>query len=548
MSVQIKTTEEKERAATILQDDLIDLAVASAAAGRNSLIESPTGSGKSRMYTRLAKLLCEQGHTVFVAAHRRNLVTQGARNYGKWNDAADGETTIGMSGEIDQSGQTVFSTIQTASSEKSLAVLKKYDVLIIDEAHHATADHDQYNALIAKMMKDNPGLLVIGVTATPPEQRKGLHRVLESADHHVATFEQVVEAGLVVIPDTVRPNILLKDGRSVRDLVERHRADPRSAEIEGGVTREMRQLLPTDWVQKGADEYDAHLWDRRSLGFYERIKDAEEMREELQGRGYDVATLHSRVKNPEKILLDFQHGRYDSLASVDMISEGYDVPACEGILLGKFQTSEKELRQIYGRTSRGLGGDEERRRRPLLVDLGASTLIHGELGAIARVQSLRGDIERDAVSNVELLPGKSTRSFSPWVALVQTRPDAPQVYGTSIDGRLIYASETSKGFIAVTTDHHEKKGDKVLLFEVPGATRKGVVDHEILGDWMRQKIPTNERSLAQMTSVSDRGASRLESLLKADFDRNGASITRMVQMMGMPPIPKGQRMQMGAGW
>jgi len=164
------------------------------------------------------------------------------------------------------------------------------------------------------------------------------------------------------------------------------------------------------------------------------------------------------------------------------------------------------------------------------------------------LQSLRGDIDRDVVASEELLPGKSQRSFSPWVALDPLRRGAPQVYGTSIDGRLIYASETAKGYIALTTAHHEKRGDKVELFEVPGQDRKGVVAAAPLGDWMRGRIHTNERALAQMATRSDRGVSRLETLLRDDFDRHGASITNMVQMMAMPPIPKGQQIHTGAVW
>jgi superfamily II DNA or RNA helicase len=548
VTVQTRTREENERAATALQDDLIDRAVRNSREGRNSLIEAPTGAGKSRMYTRLAKTLAGKDRRVFVAAHRLNLVSQGADNYDRWNDADAGETTLGMKGVIDQTGQVVFSSVQTASSERSLAALDRYDVLVIDEAHHATRDHEQYGALIAKMTKDNPGLVVVGVTATPPELHAGLHPVLERADHIVATFEQTIEAGLVIIPDTVRPKATLSDQRTtVADLVEQHRADPRSAEIEGGITASMRRLLPADWTETCADMYERHLHGRRSLGYQETIREAEQLREELSGRGYEVATVHSRARHPEKVLQDYRQGRYDALLSVDMISEGYDVPNCEGILLTKYQTSEKELRQIYGRASRGLGG-EQRERLPLLVDMGASTLMHGNLEAIARLQSLRGDIDRDVVENVELLPGKSTRAFSPWVQLDRARADSPQVYGTSIDGRLIYAAETSKGFVAVTTEHHQKKGDKVQLFEVPGAPRKGVIEPERLGDWMRARIHTNERALAQMTSRSERGVSRLESLLREDFDRNGPSITRMVQMMAMPPVPKGQDVWASAAW
>ena len=546
MAVELRTRQDKERAATALQDELIDKAVLSTAAGRHSLIEAPTASGKSRIYNRLAKLIGEQNKRVFIAAHRCNLITQGAENYDKWNKAGFGETTIGMDGEIDQRGRTVFSTIQTASSENILPTLERYDVLIIDEAHHATTKNKDYNALIARLQKENPDLLVIGVTATPPEQLKGLHATLANADHHVATFEQVVEAGLVVIPETVRPRILLQTDRYVSDVVEQHRASERSTDFETGISRDLHKLLPANWNEEVADVYEQHLGDRRSIGFFDRIKDAEEFNEEIRGRKYDMALIHSRMGDTanKKALRAFQHGDYAGLLSVDMISEGYDVPACEGVLLAKMQTSDKELRQIFGRTARGLGG-EERTRKPLLVDVGASTLIHGELGAIAHLQSLRGDIDRDVVDNVELLPGKSSRAFTPWIAMPTASPASPQVFGTSIDGRLIYASETSKGFVAVTTDK-SKKGEKVVLFEVPGNTRKGVIEPHRLGEWMRSRIPTNERALAQMTSKIDKGVSRLESLLKDDFDRNGPSISRMVQMMSMPPIPRSE--QMVAGW
>lgn len=548
MTVQTRTREEIERAATVIQDDLIARAVESSREGRNSLIEAPTGAGKSRMYTRLAKELAGADKRVFVAAHRLSLVTQGADNYERWNGAQEGETTIGMKGDIDQTGQIVFSSIQTASQEKTLDRLEKYDILVIDEAHHATADHVQYGALIDRMKKENPDLVVVGATATPPELHKGLHPELEKADHHVATFEQTIEAGIVVIPETVRPYYVLNDQRStVSDVVDRHRASARSAEIEGGVTKEMRDLLPHDWIELCADMYERHLAGRQNLGFQERIKEAEELREELSGRGHRVATVHSKVRDVERVMKDYKSGEYEALLSVDMISEGWDVPECRGILLTKYQTSAGELKQIYGRTSRGIdrtGVDD----KSLLVDMGASTLMHGDLGAIAKLQSLRGDIDRDVVASEELLPGKSQRSFSPWVALEPLRTGAPQVYGTSIDGRLIYASETPKGYVALTTAHHEKRGDKVELFEVPGQDRKGIVGADRLGDWMRGRIHNNERALAQMTSRSERGMSRLESLLREDFDRHGASITNMVQMMAMPPIPKGQQIRTGTGW
>ncbi|MFZ3481765.1 DEAD/DEAH box helicase [Sphingomonas sp. 3-13AW] len=547
MALQVRTREEIERAATALQDDLIARAVSSSREGRNSLIEAPTGAGKSRMYTRLANELAGSDKRVFVAAHRLALVTQGADNYDRWNDSRQGETTLGMKGDIDQSGRIVFSSIQTASSEKNLEKLAHYDILVIDEAHHATQDHIQYCALIDRMKKSNPNLIVVGATATPPELHKGLHPELAKADHHVATFEQAIEAGIVVVPETVRPHYLLNDERStVADVVNRHRADPRSAEIEGGVTRDMRGLLPANWIELCADMYEKHLSGRQSLGFQERISEANELCEELRGRGIRASTVHSKIRDVEKVMRAYKHGEYEALLSVDMISEGWDVPKCRGILLTKYQTSEKELRQIYGRTSRGI----ERAHgetAPLLVDLGASTLMHGDLGAIARLQSLRGDIDRDVVPSDELLPGKSRRAFSPWVPMPARSPDAPQVFGTSIDGRLIYAAETAKGYVAVTTAHHEKRGDKVELLDIPGQVRKGIVSPDRLGHWMRAHIHTNERALAQMTSRSGQGVSRLEALLHADFNRNGASITNMVRMMTLPPIPKGQHIGMNAG-
>jgi len=102
------------------------------------LVSLPTGTGKTIIFALLAKRL---GVRTLILAHWEELLQQAIQKlHLVWSEANAGilrrKKTDGLLSEV------CIASVQTAVQPKRLAVLKfrNFGLLIIDEAHHATAD------------------------------------------------------------------------------------------------------------------------------------------------------------------------------------------------------------------------------------------------------------------------------------------------------------------------------------------------------------------------------------------------------------------------
>ncbi len=127
-----------------------------------AVIVLPTGAGKSLVIAELARLA--KGN-VLVLAHVKELVEQ---NHAKYE-------SYGLTGAIFSSGlgrketnqRVVFASVQ--SVVRNLESFKnQFSLLVIDECHRVPEDKDSsYQKVISHLRELNPGLKVLGLTATP---------------------------------------------------------------------------------------------------------------------------------------------------------------------------------------------------------------------------------------------------------------------------------------------------------------------------------------------------------------------------------------------
>jgi ATP-dependent helicase IRC3 len=101
------------------------------------LLVLPTGSGKTCIIIAIAELY---GKKTLILAHRDELITQAYQKFKKFSPEADVGIYKGKNKRIDH--QIIISSIQTCNKQNRLQQLKKkgFDVLIIDEAHHAPSE------------------------------------------------------------------------------------------------------------------------------------------------------------------------------------------------------------------------------------------------------------------------------------------------------------------------------------------------------------------------------------------------------------------------
>jgi superfamily II DNA or RNA helicase len=519
--------------ATRLQDRVIDGAISSLDAGRDVFIMAPTGSGKSRKFSVIAAQRALAGQRVIVMAHRQKLVHQAAENMERWAPRPV-ETSIGMHGHIDQSGDVVYSTIQTAHERRGH--LERYDIAIFDEAHHVTDKNVEYRETIEALRRQNPDIQFIGLSATPPDGYHGLDHALQRADRHVITFEEAIAARLVRLPDTKTPRMLYNTHDSLEDVVERHRKSRTSGSFESGIAKQIGQMRGDDWAEQLANQYERVLGERRSLCFFDSIREAKAFAAEMEERGIPVATIHSgqSLKQNDAHRLAYENRKVNALISVDMISEGYDID-CDGILLDKKTTSATEYKQIIGRESRGHGRDDDERGKAILLDTGASTLMHGDIAILAQMQTTQGNLERKTLSGPDFLPTSPDQRFKGWVQLDMPETGA-KAWGTNLNNTIVYVTEMEKGFAAF---HKVKQGktEQIKLLSIEGQSVMGRFTGETLGDWIAKSVQKNGSSITNLMAKNKAGVTRLEAMISDDWKKSASSVKSSVEMFSRFPAP-----------
>ena len=150
------------------QEELVDKVRAAMRTHRRVMVQSPTGSGKTVVFSHIAELVWSNHKRVYAIAHRIEIVNQISRAFAA-NDVRHG---VIAPGRYETGWPVQCGMVQTVANR--LDRLPRPDLLIVDEAHHAIASS------YLKIMEHWKGVHVLMVTATP--QRLDGRGLAEVAD------------------------------------------------------------------------------------------------------------------------------------------------------------------------------------------------------------------------------------------------------------------------------------------------------------------------------------------------------------------------------
>ncbi len=137
-----------------------------------AVVVLPTGSGKSLV---IAELANRARGRVLVLAHVRELVEQNHAKFKAFNQDA-GVFSAGLR-QKDSYQKVIFGSIQSVARAAD-EFFDGFSLVVIDECHRvAIASETQYQVVLDKLSNANPGLCVLGLTATP--YRLGLGWIYE---------------------------------------------------------------------------------------------------------------------------------------------------------------------------------------------------------------------------------------------------------------------------------------------------------------------------------------------------------------------------------
>lgn len=290
----------------------------------DTLVQAPTGSGKTVMAKEIARHEIANGGKVLVVSPKITLVDQTMETF-------DSINPIMIHGRKDyDSGHNLFiSTIQTAHKRD---LNFEPTLIIIDETHYG------FNGkMTKKLLSDYSGRL-IGLSATPYDSEgnviKGFSKVIDKYD-----LKYMIIEGYLVPPVCYKSVTVDLKG------VGTNRGDYNLGDLD-------KKFNNIESVTQVVNATKFMILNRKqAIVFCINIKHSEAMAEAYNDAGVEAKAIHSNlsISERESILKDFKEGRIKILTNPDMLTTGFNHPPVDTIVLARATKSQNLYKQIVGR-------------------------------------------------------------------------------------------------------------------------------------------------------------------------------------------------------
>lgn len=306
------------------------------------VIVHPTGTGKSLIVGNLRSHHGMDGK-VLVLVHREELAQQNAAHLRRWNPGVNVGVEMASRRSSDWD-EIVVASVATIGREGSPRLKKfrpeDFSAVIVDEAHHSTAR--QYKTVFDHFGVSSPdsGRLLLGVTATPNRSDgTPLGEVFDEIVHQF-TLRQAIDDGWLVDLKAMQ----VRTGTSL-DRVRVRAGDFAVNELEATVnTPERNKLIVASWLKAAAP--------RQAVAFCVDVQHAHDLAATFTANGVRCAAVWGAMENRAEVLGAFKRRDIDVLASVSVLSEGWDYPGLECVLLCRPTKSRLVVAQQVGRATR----------------------------------------------------------------------------------------------------------------------------------------------------------------------------------------------------
>lgn len=332
------------------------LRAAHRAGKRRLLLVAPTGSGKTTIAAHVIKTTVDRGYTAAFIAHRRELIDQASHRLA--NEGIRHRVVMANDYRSRIEAPVSVCSIDTLRSraKRDGFHLPPADVLITDEAHRSQAASYRW------LLGEYPDSTIIGLTATPIRlDGKGLGDIYDHMEV-VAHPKDLIGEGFLVRPRLFAPYV------PDLDRVRTARGDFHSKELAAEMDRPQ---LVANIVDTWRENTPGH----RTVIFAVGIEHSQHIRDAFRAAG--VAAEHIDGKTPNDLragaLARLRSGETTVLCNVGILTEGWDLPALEVVLLARPTQSLALYLQMVGRVMRPWPD----KRTAVVLDHAGNCLRHG---------------------------------------------------------------------------------------------------------------------------------------------------------------------------
>lgn len=375
------------------EDALISVAAEWSKGIKRTAIVLATGTGKTVIFSHAAKmhLSMNTGDGVLILVHRDELVDQAVS---KLRDVASAFKTGVVKGtRNDVNADVIVGSVQTLRRSTRLDQLRRIGLVIVDECHHAAAA--SYVKILTELgcFDDDRPTLALGVTAT----------LSRSDGKALGNVWQTIAGKPYDILDGIRDRYLCDvsgrlvtvEGLSLGDVAMRGGDFGDGSLSDALTTSDARRFV--------VGAYGEHARTMPGIIFVPSVKAAFDFTEAFDEAGYDVATVWGAMdpEDRKRVLADYRDGKIQILVNCQVLTEGFDAPRTQCVVIARPTTSAALYVQMAGRALRPFPGKD----RALILDVvGASEdhrlatisdLTTNRIEEIKEGETLRQAVERE---------------------------------------------------------------------------------------------------------------------------------------------------------
>ncbi len=298
-----------------------------------TLLVLPTGTGKTIVFASVAADQVRAGDRVLILAHRGELLEQAADKL---------QRSTGLVSAVEKADATCLNTwfrvvVGSVKTLQRTARLERFPhdyfgTIIIDEAHHAITDGYR------RILDYFGSAKVLGVTATPDRgDMRNLGEVFDSLAFEYKLTDAIKEGYLCRIMAQTIPLKL----------------DISSVTMSGGdyAVGDLGTALDP-YLEQIAAEMAQRCKGRKTVVFLPLIKTSQKFRDLLNSHGFRAAEVNGQSTDRKEVLADFDAGKYNVLCNSMLLTEGWDCPSVDCVVVLRPTKVRSLYSQMVGRGTR----------------------------------------------------------------------------------------------------------------------------------------------------------------------------------------------------
>lgn len=298
-----------------------------------TLLVLPTGCGKTIVFAKVTEDCVRRGDRVLILAHRGELLDQAADKIHK---------STGLGCAVEKAEETcigswfriVVGSVQSMMREKRLGQFPDdyFQTIIIDEAHHCISDSYQ------KILNHFSSAKVLGVTATPDRgDMRNLGSYFESLAYEYTLPKAIKEGYLSPIKALTIPLKIDMSGVGVQA------GDFKASDIGTALD---------PYLQGIAKEMKKYCQDKKTVVFLPLVKTSQKFRDILNDHGFRAAEVNGDSQDRAEVLEAFDRGDYNVLCNSMLLTEGWDCPSVDCVVVLRPTKVRSLYCQMVGRGTR----------------------------------------------------------------------------------------------------------------------------------------------------------------------------------------------------